>query len=125
MTMRGVKKITNSRFSFAFSFPVKSCPSPGISLKRGIFLVLWGALVVSSIDNFVRPILIGGQAKISTLFLFFGMIGGIEAYGILGLFLGPALMAAVTAFVEIYREEYVLSAEDPPPERPMRRSRVG
>jgi predicted PurR-regulated permease PerM len=76
------------------------------SIGSGIFLVLWGTFVISLVDNFVRPIVIGGRAQISTLLLFFGMIGGLEAYGFLGLFVGPALIATVAAFIEIYRQEY-------------------
>ena len=76
------------------------------SIGSGIFLTLWGGLVISSVDNFVRPIVIGGRAQISTLLLFFGMVGGLEAYGFLGLFVGPALIATLAAFIEIYRQEY-------------------
>src|SRR5581483_6343804 len=93
------------------------------SLASALFLVAWGAVVVGTIDNFVRPILIGGQGEISTLLLFFGMLGGIEAYGFLGLFLGPALMATLAAFVEIYREEYLGTGIEDGSIEPSERSR--
>ena len=80
------------------------------SMGKGIFLLLWGALVVSLVDDFLRPILIGSRAKLPFLFLFFGILGGIKIYGPLGLFLGPLLVALVIAFIKIYREEYQYQA---------------
>ncbi len=74
---------------------------------QGILLAIWGAAAVSSIDNFVRPVLIGTQAKISTPVLFFGIVGGLQAYGIIGLFVGPSLLAAFACLLSIYREQYL------------------
>ncbi len=76
------------------------------SKAAGIFLLIWGALVVSTADNFLRPILIGSKAKLPFLLLFFGILGGIQVYGFLGLILGPLLIAMTLAFIQIYREEY-------------------
>jgi predicted PurR-regulated permease PerM len=73
---------------------------------RAIALLLWGTLVISLIDNVVRPLVIGSRTNIPTLFLFFGMLGGLQAYGVVGVFLGPALLATIFAFLKIYREEY-------------------
>ncbi|MBI5199416.1 MAG: AI-2E family transporter, partial [Nitrospirae bacterium] len=55
---------------------------------------------------FLKPILIGKKAKIPTFFLFIGMLGGIKVYGILGILFGPMVVTLVTAFIQIYREEY-------------------
>jgi predicted PurR-regulated permease PerM len=63
-------------------------------------------LVVGTVDNFIRPLLIGGRAEIPTLLLFFGMLGGMRAYGFLGIFLAPALIAVLFAFIAIYEEQY-------------------
>jgi predicted PurR-regulated permease PerM len=76
--------------------------SPG----RAVALVAYGALVIGTVDNVLRPLLIGGQTRLPTLFLFFGILGGIQAYGVLGIFLGPVLLAIVVAFVQIYKEQY-------------------
>jgi len=81
------------------------------SVARAIFLTVYGLLVVGTVDNLVRPILIGGRARIPTVMLFFGIIGGLEAYGFLGIFLGPVLIATLAAFVQIYRDEYFLNRE--------------
>jgi predicted PurR-regulated permease PerM len=76
------------------------------STGKGVFLFLWGALIVSLTDNFLRPFLIGSKAKLPILFLLFGILGGIKVYGPKGLFLGPLVVALVLAFIRIYREEY-------------------
>lgn len=76
------------------------------SRAAGLFLLIWGALVVSTADNFLRPILIGSKAKLPFLLLFFGILGGMRVYGFLGLVLGPLLIAMTLAFIQIYREEY-------------------
>ena len=80
---------------------------------RGIFLLVWGALVVSLVDNFLRPILIGSRTKLPILFLFFGILGGIKVYGLMGIFLGPLVVALLIAFIKIYREEYSQSLNKP------------
>jgi predicted PurR-regulated permease PerM len=75
-------------------------------IGKGIFLLLWGALVVSIVDNFLRPIIIGNRAKMPMLFLFFGLLGGIKMYGPMGIFLGPLTVALLMAFIRIYQEDY-------------------
>ncbi len=77
------------------------------SMGKAIFIFIWGAFLVSLVDNFLRPILIGSRAGLPILFLFFGILGGIKVYGPMGLFLGPLVVALLVAFVKIYREEYI------------------
>jgi predicted PurR-regulated permease PerM len=76
-------------------------------LLRGGGLLLWGVLVVGSVDNFVRPLLIGGRVEIPTFLLLFALLGGLQVYGFLGIFIAPVVVALLLAFVEIYREHYV------------------
>lgn len=71
-----------------------------------IFLAIWGAVVVSSADNFVRPLFISGRARISTLPVFIGLLGGISAFGAIGMFLGPVLVALVLALIRFYEESH-------------------
>jgi predicted PurR-regulated permease PerM len=73
---------------------------------QALVLLAWGVLVVGMADNFVRPLIIGGRTQIPTVYLFFGILGGLQAYGFLGIFLGPVLIAILVAFVQIYRERY-------------------
>jgi predicted PurR-regulated permease PerM len=63
-------------------------------------------VVISGVDNVLKPLIIGGRTKLPTLFLFFGILGGLQAYGFLGIFLGPVVLATIMAFVNIYKEEY-------------------
>jgi predicted PurR-regulated permease PerM len=58
-----------------------------------IFLALWGALVVSSIDNVLKPYLISKGADLPFILVLFAVLGGILAFGFLGVFLGPTLIA--------------------------------
>ncbi|MDP3139156.1 MAG: AI-2E family transporter [Burkholderiaceae bacterium] len=58
-----------------------------------IFMVLYGLLVISSVDNLVKPILIARGSGISILLIALGMIGGILVFGFIGIFLGPVLLA--------------------------------
>ena len=58
-----------------------------------IFLVLYGLFVISSIDNFVKPILIARGAGMSILLIALGVLGGVLVFGFIGIFLGPVLLA--------------------------------
>jgi predicted PurR-regulated permease PerM len=74
------------------------------SLVRGIILLAWGALVVSTIDNVLKTYLISERTRLPPLILFFAILGGLKAYGVLGVFLGPLLLALVITGVTLYRE---------------------
>ncbi|MDZ4737072.1 MAG: AI-2E family transporter [Rhodospirillaceae bacterium] len=58
-----------------------------------IFMALWGFLVVSSIDNIIKPWLISRENRLPILLVFLGVIGGLIAFGFIGIFLGPTLLA--------------------------------
>jgi predicted PurR-regulated permease PerM len=66
-------------------------------------------------DHFIRPILIGGQARLPFLWVLLGLLGGLETLGIIGLFLGPAIMAALIA---LWREWTEAAAESKDHARP-------
>lgn len=70
-------------------------------LARGSLLLLWGALLVHPADNVLRPILISNAASVPFLLVMFGVLGGLEAFGFIGIFLGPVLLAVAMA---IWRE---------------------
>ncbi|MGH8601874.1 MAG: AI-2E family transporter, partial [Gammaproteobacteria bacterium] len=76
------------------------------TIGKAIILALWGGLVVSLVDNVLRPVLIGEVTKLPTLLLFLGILGGIQAYGFIGLLVGPLLIASVFAFIKIYQQHY-------------------
>jgi predicted PurR-regulated permease PerM len=89
---------------------------------RALIMTAWGILVIGTADNFIRPLIIGGRTEIPTVLLFFGILGGLQAYGFIGMFLGPAVIAILVAFARIFREQYAdeppaPAAIDPPPDR--------
>jgi predicted PurR-regulated permease PerM len=59
----------------------------------GLFLILWGFFVVSGVDNVLRPYLISRGSRLPLILMFFGVLGGLMAFGFLGVFLGPTLLA--------------------------------
>lgn len=72
----------------------------------GIFLTIWGFFIVSTIDNFIRPYLISQGAKLPLLLIFVGVIGGLLAYGFIGLFIGATLLGVgYTLFLSWLDEE--------------------
>lgn len=69
-----------------------------------VFLLIWGAVVVSFVaDNLLRPILLSGTQQMSTLTVFLGVFGGIAAFGLLGIFIGPIVLAMTVWLVGVMR----------------------
>jgi predicted PurR-regulated permease PerM len=58
-----------------------------------VFMVIWGVAVISSVDNFVKPLLISRTASLPILLIALGVFGGVLAFGFIGIFLGPVLLA--------------------------------
>lgn len=75
------------------------------SWVKGLILVAWGALVVGSIDNILRPILIQGRVQMHPLLIFFSVFGGVSVFGFLGLFIGPVILALTITTLGMLREE--------------------
>ena len=73
---------------------------------RGLILFLLCAVVVGSIDNFIKPLLIRRRAQIPTIWVFVGIMGGVSAFGFLGFFLGPLMIAVLFTLIEIYKVEF-------------------
>lgn len=73
---------------------------------QGVFIFIWGLLVVGSIDNFVRPYLIGGKAHTYPLLTFFVILGGIWKWGLKGIIIGPLVLMVLMSFLHIYEAEY-------------------
>lgn len=73
----------------------------------GLFIALWSFFLVSLIDNFLKPVLIGSQARMPILLVFCAIIGGLNVYGFTGVIIGPILVAMLLAFIGIYRDYYL------------------
>jgi len=76
-------------------------------------LAAWGAAVVSQIDNLLRPLVISSATRIPYLLVLFGVLGGISAFGLVGLFLGPIVIAVLLAVWREWVEEQELSRPEP------------
>ena len=74
------------------------------SYVKAILLVVWGVLVIGSIDNFLSPRLVGRRARLHELLIFFSVLGGLQVFGVLGLVLGPVLTAITLALIEVVRQ---------------------
>ncbi len=72
---------------------------------KALILIVWGAAVVGQIDSLVRPYVISERAKMHTLLVFFALLGGVEAFGVMGLFIGPVVLSVTLVVLEMLREE--------------------
>ncbi|HYB92342.1 MAG TPA: AI-2E family transporter [Candidatus Binataceae bacterium] len=75
-------------------------------LAHAVTLFIWCVICVAVIDNFLKPLAMRGGTGLPTLALFFGIAGGLEAYGPIGLFLGPAIVSVFAALLRVYRKTY-------------------
>ncbi|MBD3206194.1 AI-2E family transporter [Candidatus Bathyarchaeota archaeon] len=76
------------------------------SYAWGGFLLLYGVLVVSFTDNFLRPLLIDKSVKLHPAVIFLGVVGGIFVYGAVGVFLGPLVLGLLQASLTVFRDHY-------------------
>lgn len=73
-------------------------------ITKGILLLLYGAFVISSIDSFLKPKVIGRRAGVHPLLILFGVLGGLGMFGLIGFVVGPLILAFSVTFLKIYRE---------------------
>jgi len=81
----------------------------------GIFVLLWGGLVVSMVDNFIRPLIISHGSDLPFILVLIGVLGGVAAFGFIGLFLGPVLIAVGYMLLRQWASEAPPGAAAPPP----------
>jgi predicted PurR-regulated permease PerM len=103
-----------------FGAPIAFCGAGLYLLTNGSTLaaalvVAFGFLVVFVADHFVRPFLIGGAARLPFLWVLLGIVGGLETFGLLGIFLGPVVMAALMALWREWTQTPETSEELPAP----------
>lgn len=75
-------------------------------LGMAIFLLIWG-LIVSTSDNFLRPILVARYAPVSAFTVFVGVVGGIGAFGAIGIIVGPVFLALVAAIINYFDQKVI------------------
>lgn len=66
-------------------------------------------------DNIIRPLVIAGRVKLHPLLLLFVLIGGVQQFGFVGLFIGPVVMSVILALVDMLREELGNTLREPAP----------
>ncbi len=72
---------------------------------RGLMLVGISVVVTASVDNFLRPMLISGRARLSGLLIFIGVLGGVAVFGMLGVVLGPIIVATAAGILDTYARD--------------------
>lgn len=81
--------------------------------NSALFLAVWGAAVVSSIDNFVKPLLMRGKLEVNTGVTFFALLGGVATFGPVGLLVGPLVVAFFLAVVRMCQKELAAPVREP------------
>lgn len=77
------------------------------AMLSGLIILIWGSVVMFIADHFVKPVLIGGTIKLPFLAVLFGILGGVETLGLLGLFVGPIILVL---FITLWNEANQLHA---------------
>ncbi len=78
------------------------------SLISGILLLAYGSLVISTIDNILKPRLISKKTNIHPILILLGLIGGVSLFGLIGVIIGPLILSYLIIFSKFYQEEYSL-----------------
>jgi predicted PurR-regulated permease PerM len=73
------------------------------SWGKALILTLWGMLIVGTIDNLLRPVLVGSRLKLHTVLAFISVVGGLMLFGPAGLILGPVALTITTVLLEVWR----------------------
>jgi len=70
---------------------------------KAVLLTFWGTFVIGMVDNFLRPVLVGSRTRLHELVIFFAVLGGLKVFGVLGVVLGPVVVAVTIAVLEIFK----------------------
>ncbi len=84
---------------------------------KAVILLAVGVVIIAGIDNVLRPLIVRGKIKLPTIAIFFAIFGGIQAFGFIGLILGPLILALFLSVFEIFRyseEERCLASDEQP-----------
>ncbi|MBS1150539.1 MAG: family transporter [Myxococcaceae bacterium] len=83
-----------------------------------IFLAIWGLAVVGLVDNVVKPLLMKGEMQMNGAVVFFALLGGLAAFGAVGLLIGPLVISAFLALMRMYRRDFSEPVPQPGVEAP-------
>jgi predicted PurR-regulated permease PerM len=79
---------------------------------QGIFILLWGMIIIGNTDNIIRTYMIQGKAHVNPVFVFFSIMGGILLFGFWGVVIGPLIISLAITIFHIYELEYGLVSEE-------------
>ena len=72
---------------------------------KALLLFAWGAGVVGLVDNVIRPLIVRAGMQLPMIFIFFALLGGLRAFGVLGLFVGPVILSVTVAVIGMLHDE--------------------
>lgn len=78
---------------------------------RGVYVLLWGSVIIGNTDNLIRAWILKGKSKVNPIFIIFSLMGGIALFGFWGLVLGPLILSLTATIFHIYELEYDGSLE--------------
>ncbi|HEV2706367.1 MAG TPA: AI-2E family transporter, partial [Pyrinomonadaceae bacterium] len=81
---------------------------------KAIVLAAWGTIIIGTVDNFLRPKLVGEKTRLHELLIFFSVLGGLQFFGVLGLVLGPVVVAITLALLDVFRHATPTTADETP-----------
>lgn len=73
---------------------------------RGVYVLLWGSVIIGNTDNLIRAWILKGKSKVNPIFIIFSLMGGIALFGFWGLVLGPLILSLTATIFHIYELEY-------------------
>jgi predicted PurR-regulated permease PerM len=73
-------------------------------IAKGVGLIIWGGVVVSLIDNILKPILVKGSSETPSIFILFSILGGLTYFGMIGFILGPLILSFLLSLLRIYQK---------------------
>jgi len=79
---------------------------------QGVFILLWGAIVIGNTDNIIRTYMIQAKAHVNPVFVFFSILGGVYLFGFWGVVIGPLIISIAITVFHIYELEYGLLSEE-------------
>ncbi|MBU4356056.1 MAG: AI-2E family transporter [Proteobacteria bacterium] len=81
-------------------------------ITAGVGLIIWGGVVVSIIDNILKPILMKGSSETPSIFILFSILGGLTYFGMIGFILGPLILSFLLSLLRIYQKTILAPAAD-------------
>jgi predicted PurR-regulated permease PerM len=95
-----------------------------VSPTRGILMAVYGTLLISGVDNVLKPMILKGAAQIHTMLGFLSILGGLYAFGPKGLIVGPVVLSLVLSAYRIYRYDVLRWRDERPPDEPAEEGRL-